>query len=99
MEITDVRIKKVEANNKLKAFVSLTFDNCFVVHDLKIIKGKEGMFVAMPNQKTKSGEYKDIAHPITSDYRNVIQTRILDEYGRIDSADALMAGAKIESVN
>ncbi|MBN1410600.1 MAG: septation regulator SpoVG [Spirochaetales bacterium] len=99
MEITDVRIKKVEANNKLKAFVSLTFDNCFVVHDLKIIKGKEGMFVAMPNQKTKSGEYKDIAHPITSNYRNILQTKILEEYEKLGSEEPIMAGAKIDSVN
>jgi stage V sporulation protein G len=84
MEITDVKIKKVASEGKLKAYVSLTFDDCFVVHNLKIIEGKEGIFVAMPNRKTKSGEFKDIAHPINSECRSVIQTRILDEYNNLD---------------
>ncbi|MBN2442373.1 MAG: septation regulator SpoVG [Spirochaetales bacterium] len=83
MEITDVKIKKVASEGKLKAYVSLTFDDCFVVHNLKIIEGKEGIFVAMPNRKTKSGEFKDIAHPINSECRSIIQTRILDEYNNL----------------
>lgn len=84
MEITDVKIKKVEADGKLKAYVSVTFDECFVVHNLKVIKGKEGTFVAMPNRKTQNGEFKDIAHPINSDYRSKLQTKILEEYKILD---------------
>ena len=83
MEITDIRIKKVNGEGKLKAYVTVTFDNCFVVHNLKIISGQAGMFVAMPSRKTKSGEYKDIAHPINSDFRNMIQKKILDEYANL----------------
>jgi len=83
MEITDIRIRKVETEGKLKAYVTLTFDGCFVVHNLKIICGQAGTFVAMPSRKTKSGEYKDIAHPINSEFRNVLQTRILDEYEKL----------------
>ncbi len=82
MEITDVRIKKVESDNKLKAYVTITFDNCFVVHNLKIIMGQFGRFVAMPSRKTRDGEFKDIAHPINSDFRRKIQTRILEEFDK-----------------
>lgn len=83
MEITDIRIKKVSTAGKLKAYVTVTFDNCFVVHNLKIIAGKAGTFIAMPSRKTKTGEYKDIAHPINSDFRRTIQGRIIDEYERV----------------
>jgi len=83
MEITDVKIKKVVSDGKLKAYVSLTFNDCFVVHNLKIIEGKNGVFVAMPNRKTKKGEFKDIAHPINSECRNLIQSRILEEYEKL----------------
>jgi stage V sporulation protein G len=82
MEITDIRIKKVEADNKLKAYVTVTFDDCFVVHNLKIINGQFGRFVAMPSRKTRDGEFKDIAHPINPDFRRKIQARILEEYDR-----------------
>ncbi|MBN1697500.1 MAG: septation regulator SpoVG [Spirochaetales bacterium] len=87
MEITDVKIKKVVSDGKLKAYVSLTFDDCFVVHNLKIIEGKGGIFVAMPNRKTKKGEFKDIAHPINSDCRSSIQNRILSEYEKVKDQD------------
>jgi stage V sporulation protein G len=83
MEITDIRIKKVNTEGKLKAYVTVTFDDCFVVHNLKIISGKAGTFIAMPSRRTKTGEYKDIAHPINSAFRQSIQTRIIDEYNRI----------------
>jgi len=83
MEITDIRIKKVSTAGKLKAYVTVTFDDCFVVHNLKIIAGKAGTFIAMPSRKTKTGEYKDIAHPINSEFRQRIQARIIDEYDRI----------------
>ena len=82
MEITDIRIKRVESDNKLKAYVTITFDNCFVVHNLKIIMGQFGRFVAMPSRKTRDGEFKDIAHPINSDFRRKIQERILEEFDK-----------------
>ena len=87
MEITDIKVKKVSANGKLKAYVSLTFDNCFVIHNLKVIEGKDGIFVAMPNRKTKKGEFKDIAHPINSECRNAIQTKIIEEYNKALESD------------
>ncbi len=80
MEITDIRIRRVTADGKLKAYVTVTFDNCFVVHNVKIIEGKNGAFIAMPSRKTKTGEYKDVAHPINSEFRGKLQARILDEY-------------------
>jgi stage V sporulation protein G len=83
MEITDIRIKKVNTEGKLKAYVTVTFDDCFVVHNLKIISGKAGTFIAMPSRRTKTGEYKDIAHPINSSFRQSMQTRIIEEYDRV----------------
>lgn len=80
MEITDIRIRKVEADGKLRAYVTVTFDDCFVVHNVKIIEGKSGRFIAMPSRKTKTGEYKDVAHPINSDFRQELQDRILQAY-------------------
>ena len=82
MEITDIRIRKVEAGGKLKAYVTVTFDNCFVVHNLKVIDGKGGTFIAMPSRKTKTGEYKDVAHPILPDFRSQLQDKILEEFGK-----------------
>ncbi|HNR03846.1 MAG TPA: septation regulator SpoVG [Bacillota bacterium] len=83
MEITDVRIRKVNAEGKMKAVVSVTFDNEFVVHDIKVIEGQEGLFIAMPSRKTPDGEFKDIAHPINSSTRERLQTSILEEYGKV----------------
>ena len=80
MDITDIRIRKVTADGKLKAYVTVTFDDCFVVHNVKVIEGKNGAFIAMPSRKTKTGEYKDVAHPINSEFRNRLQDRILDAY-------------------
>lgn len=80
MEITDIRIRRVTADGKLKAYVTVTFDNCFVVHNVKIIEGKNGAFIAMPSRKTKTGEYKDVAHPINSEFRGRLQAEILAEY-------------------
>lgn len=80
MQITDIRIRKVNSEGKLKAYVTVTFDNCFVVHNVKVIEGKTGVFIAMPSRKTKTGDYKDVAHPINSDFRNELQKRILDAY-------------------
>ena len=80
MKITDVRIRKVEGEGKLKAYVTITFDDCFVVHNVKVIEGSSGLFIAMPSRKTAGGEYKDVAHPISPEFRGEIQERILDEY-------------------
>lgn len=84
MDITDIRIRKVAADGKLKAYVTVTFDDCFVVHNVKVIEGKNGAFIAMPSRKTKTGEYKDVAHPINSDFRNKLQSSILEAYERAD---------------
>lgn len=80
MNITDVRIRKITSTGKMKAIVSVTFDDMFVVHDMKIIEGQSGLFIAMPSRKTPNGEYKDIAHPINSETREAIQAIILQKY-------------------
>jgi len=87
MQITEIRIRKVEGEGKLKAYVTVTFDDCFVVHNVKIIEGKTGLFIAMPSRKTTTGEYKDVAHPINPDFRTELQDKILAEYaaGHIES--------------
>lgn len=80
MEITDVRIRKVEKEGKLKAVVSITIEGEFVVHDIKVIEGEKGLFIAMPSRKAADGEYRDIAHPISSSTRERIQKLILTKY-------------------
>ena len=80
MQITEIRIRKVTAEGKLKAYVTVTFDNCFVVHNVKIIEGKTGLFIAMPSRKTSNGDYKDVAHPISPKFRTELQNTILAEY-------------------
>ncbi len=80
MTIGDIRIRKVENKGKMKAVVSITIDEEFVVHDIKIIEGKKGLFIAMPSRKTSEGEYKDIAHPIKSETRESISDLILKKY-------------------
>jgi len=80
VEITDVRIRKISTDGKMKAIVSVTFDNEFVVHDIKVIEGQNGLFIAMPSRKTPDGEFKDIAHPINTTTREKIQTSILNAY-------------------
>ena len=82
MEITDVRVRKVNTEGKMKAVVSVTFDNEFVVHDVKVVEGNNGLFVAMPSRKTPEGDFRDIAHPISSASREKIQTKVLEEYGK-----------------
>ena len=79
MTITDVRVRKIAKDGKMKAIVSVTFDNEFVVHDIKVIEGEKGLFIAMPSRKTADGEYRDIAHPINSDTRQQLQEMILNE--------------------
>lgn len=80
MQITDVRVRKVTKEGKMKAVVSITLDNEFVVHDIKVIEGEKGLFIAMPSRKAADGEYRDIAHPINSDTRERIQRIILEKY-------------------
>ena len=80
MQITELRIRKVEDEGKLRAYVTVTFDNCFVVRNVKIIEGKSGLFIAMPSRKTANGEYKDVAHPISPEFRTELQNKIVSEY-------------------
>lgn len=80
MQITDVRVRRLTDDGKMKAVVSITIDNEFAVHDIKVIEGENGLFVAMPSRKTANEEYRDIAHPINSEVRNYVQTKILDKY-------------------
>ena len=89
MQISEIRIRKVAAEGKLKAYVTVTFDGCFVIHNVKIIEGKTGYFIAMPSRKTSTGEYKDVAHPITPEFRTELQDKILAEFeaGHIEEGD------------
>lgn len=80
MKITDVRIRKVEKEGKMRAVVSITIDDEFVVHDIKVIEGEKGLFIAMPSRRAADGEYRDIAHPINSQTRDSIQRIILEKY-------------------
>ena len=80
MEITDVKVRKVHKEGKMKAVISVTFDNEFVVHDIKVIQGDKGFFIAMPSKKTIDGDFRDIAHPITTIARDRLQASILEKY-------------------
>ena len=80
MQVTDVRIRKITKEGKMKAVVSITIDEEFVVHDIKIIEGEKGLFIAMPSRRAGDGEYRDIAHPINSDMRDRLQSEILAKY-------------------
>ena len=88
MNITDVRVRKVAKEGKLKAVVSITLDEEFVVHDIKVIEGEKGLFIAMPSKKAMDGEYRDIAHPINSETRDRIQSIILDSYNQVLTKEA-----------
>ena len=83
MQITDVRVRKVAKEGKLKAVVSITMDEEFVVHDIKVIEGEKGLFIAMPSKKAVDGEYRDIAHPLNSETREKIQSIILETYEKV----------------
>lgn len=94
MEITDVRVRKVTKEGKMKAVVSITIDEEFVVHDIKVIEGEKGLFIAMPSRKATDGEYRDIAHPINSGTRDMIQKLILGKYQEmldVEPAEAVEA--------
>lgn len=80
MEITDVKVRKISTGGRMKAIVSVTFDDAFVVHDIKVIEGQDKLFIAMPSRRTPDGEFKDIAHPIHSNMRVELERRIFDAY-------------------
>ena len=82
MKITDVRVRKISKESKMRAIVSITIDDEFVVHDIKVIEGEKGLFIAMPSRMASDGEYRDIAHPINSSTREQIQRLILDAYDK-----------------
>ena len=87
MNITDVRVRKVARSGKMKAVVSITIDDVFAVHDIKVIEGDKGLFIAMPSRKAADGEYKDIAHPINSETRNELQELILQKFSEAMEAE------------
>ena len=93
MEITVVRVRKVTKEGKMKAVVSITIDDEFVVHDIKVIEGEKGLFIAMPSRKASDGEYRDIAHPINSNTREQIQSLILEKYEEVLAEDAVADNA------
>lgn len=80
MEVTDVRLRRVTSEGKMRAIASITFNDCFVVHDVRIIDGNNGLFVAMPSKRTADGVFRDIAHPINSETREMIQEAVLETY-------------------
>ena len=85
MQITDVRIRKVDTEGKMRAVASITIEDEFVVHDIKIIEGEKGLFIAMPSRKTAEGEYRDIAHPISTETRTRLQELILAKYHELEN--------------
>ncbi|MCT4620698.1 MAG: septation regulator SpoVG [Marinisporobacter sp.] len=87
MEVTDVRVRKISDEGKMKAIVSVTFDNEFVVHDIKIIEGQNGLFIAMPSRKIGEGDFRDIAHPINSETRAKLQEHIFAEYEKVKNKE------------
>ena len=83
MNITDVRVKKLDVESKIKAIVSITFDDVFVVHGLKVLEGEAGLFVVMPSKKSADGEYKDIAHPLNQELRDEINKKVVEAYNKL----------------
>lgn len=84
MEVTNVRVKKIEDKNRLKAVASITFDDCFVVHELRLIEGEKGLFVAMPSKKNTRGDFRDVCHPITKELRQKIEGIVIQTYENIE---------------
>ena len=85
MNVTDVRVRKILAEGKMKAIVSVTLNDAFVIHDVKVVEGQTGLFVAMPSRKTPNGEFRDIAHPINSSAREIIQIAVLQAYNEYEA--------------
>lgn len=83
MQITDIRIRVVNNDSKMRAVASVTFDDAFVVHDIKIIEGEKGLFIAMPSRKTRDDEYRDIAHPINGEMRTQLQEAIVERFHQV----------------
>ncbi|HIX73249.1 MAG TPA: septation regulator SpoVG [Candidatus Anaerobutyricum stercoripullorum] len=102
MQITDIRIRRIAKEGKMKAVVSITFDNAFVVHDIKIIEGEKGLFIAMPSRKAADGEYRDIAHPINSETRDTVQSMVLSRYEElmeeVEDENGVVAEPAMEAV-
>ena len=102
MQITDIRIRRISKEGKMKAVVSITFDNAFVVHDIKIIEGEKGLFIAMPSRKAADGEYRDIAHPINSETRDTVQSMVLSRYEElmeeVEDENCVVAEPAMEAV-
>lgn len=91
MQITDIKIRRINAEGKMRAVVSITFDNEFVVHDIKVIEGVDKLFIAMPSRKTPEGEYRDIAHPINSNMRELMETKIIEAYNAAKESEEASA--------
>ncbi|MBU9674695.1 septation regulator SpoVG [Planococcus sp. CP5-4] len=89
MEVTDVRLRRVQTDGRMRAIASITLDNEFVVHDIRVIDGNDGLFVAMPSKRTPDGEFRDIAHPINSGTRNKLQEAVLEAYGQSEEQAVL----------
>ena len=102
MQIIDIRIRRIAKEGKMKAVVSITFDNAFVVHDIKIIEGEKGLFIAMPSRKAADGEYRDIAHPINSETRDTVQSMVLSRYEElmeeVEDENGVVAEPAMEAV-
>jgi len=88
VEITEVRAKRIDGDNRLVGIAAITIDNCFVVHELRIIEGKNGLFVAMPSRKMPNGDYKDVAHPINSETRAMIEKAVLDTFSKLPELES-----------
>lgn len=93
MEITDVRLRRVNTDGRMRAIASMTLDNEFVIHDIRVIDGNNGLFVAMPSKRTPDGEFRDIAHPINSSTRSKIQDAVLTEYHRLGELEVQLEEA------
>jgi stage V sporulation protein G len=93
MEITEVRVFPVHNNDKLKAFVSIIFDDCFIVSDIKVIEGKDGLFLSMPSKRSREGEYRDIVHPLNAEMRRKIEERVFPRYREAIEAEPQGASA------
>jgi stage V sporulation protein G len=87
MQITEVKVFPVD-EEKLRAFVSIVFDNCFMVNDIKVIQGKDGLFISMPSRKKRNGKFKDVAHPLNNETRKILENQILSEYDRVLSGQS-----------
>lgn len=97
MKVTDVRLRKIETDGRMKALVSITLDEAFVIHDLRVIEGNSGLFVAMPSKRTPDGEFRDIAHPINSDMRQEIQTAVMKVYEETEAVQPYTADDPVQT--